>query len=252
MKSLYSDITSELRCCLEDVSSFATRRTALLWRRFGTKFVSKNQLRFQGWDVALNHTAVVEINFSGKVTWFAFVTDKVKIGGQINEATLYHVNALRKRFNKEDLKLHRLAHFSRWIQEAIERRPYRVAIENYAYGKKSNAYEIGEFGGVLRDTLMREGIPFRLWGPLHIKKFAGIPSSEKPIEFCLAAYNQDWRVYNCGLKADTAGDLADAHTLADMARQEHLIKIGKLKKPHAVFKRIDGVEWNTQGILDDE
>ncbi len=176
-------------------------------------------MRFQGFDIALNHSAVVEIDEFGIVQFFAFTTDKVTIAEDHEQGTLYHVRKKRKELKpKRLLTADRLKFFSEWCQPIVDRNPSLAAIEAYAYGKKNNAYEIGEFGGCLRSKLQKLSIPYMTVVPLNIKKFAGIDKSEKPIAFCWEEYGEDWEFYNSGLKADTAGDLADAHVLAHMAK----------------------------------
>jgi len=177
-------------------------------------------LRFQGFDIALNHSAVVEIDEFGAVQFFAFTTDKVTIAKDHEQATLYHVTQKRKELKpKRLLTADRLNFFREWISPIVSRKASLAAIESYAYGKKNNAYEIGEFGGCLRSKLQKFSVPYMTVVPLNIKKFAGIDKSEKPIAFCWEEYGEDWEFFNSGLKADTAGDLADAHVLAHMAKK---------------------------------
>ena len=177
-------------------------------------------MKFQGWDVALNHTAVVEVDELGDVQWFSFTTDKVAIGKAFpNEALHIHITNLRKQYpKKQKLKAARLAIFCNWIRDIQDRQPDLAAIEAYAYGKKNNAYEIGEYGGAVRKGFIERETSFLTITPREIKKFAGIAASEKPIQFCLDEYGVDWSEYGCGLKSETPGDLADAHCLAQMAR----------------------------------
>lgn len=178
---------------------------------------------FQGWDVALNHTAVVEIDEAGELLFFAFTTDKVTIGEDHEEATLYHVSKHRSALSKKAFNAHRLGFFSSWIDPIIDRKPTAVAIEGYTQ-RGHNQYSIGEFGGALRSKLIENVIPYMTVAPRSIKTYAGISGKEKPIAFCWEEYGTDWEFYNSGLKADSAGDLSDAHVLAHMTLDAYIEK----------------------------
>ena len=205
---------------------------------------------FAGFDLAPNHSAYVEVNSRGKVIFFSAITNSVRVDKENPEVTLYHITKIRKRLPKEVYKIHRLAFFSSWFSEIVDsRRPTCVCVEAYAYGKNTGAYEIGEVGGAARTTLLRSGIPFRLWSPMSVKKFAGIPASEKPFKFCLSK-GEDWKRINSGTKSDTAGDLADSHCLALMALTEHKLKTGKLKDVPPTFKNIMDSEFLSSKILE--
>lgn len=181
---------------------------------------------FQGWDVALNHSAVVEIDEAGELVWFSYTTDKVTIAKENPEAHLFQVSKLRKQMSKKELQAKRLEFFSDWAYDALVRFPTSVCIEDYAYGKKNNAYHIGEFGGILRDYLKRCNIPYFTTSPRSLKNYAMISAQEKPIVFCWEEYGVDWEYHNAGCASESAGDLADAHVLSHMARDVYLSEQG--------------------------
>lgn len=210
-----------------------------------------------GWDLSLNHSGFVEVDEeTGEVVWFTLITEYPKVAAMIDEATYYDAEKHRARMSTQDFKLHRMAFFGEFLRnEVLSRNPQCAAVENYSFGSRSNSkYEIGEIGGIARDNLIAARIPFRLWGPLQLKQFAGIKKSEKPIAFCKNVWHNDWAYLNLGLKTpQAAGDVADANVLAMMALAEYRYKNGgePVDAPgyKAIINKIDGVPWHSEQML---
>jgi len=161
----------------------------------------------------------VEIAESGEVTSFAFVTDRAKIGKEHGESVLFPASSLRSKMKKQEFQAYRLNFFLWWASNVVSSNntPALTAIEGYAYGKGNNAYHIGEFGGVLRSILFKSNSPYIAPTPRALKTRANLKGKEKPVSFCAKEFGVDWTKYNSGQKADSAGDLADAHVLAQIA-----------------------------------
>lgn len=207
-------------------------------------------MKFQGFDLALNHSATVRVDECGEVDKFYFITSNKRIAKTHSKhATLFDTKYERARAaSAQQYKIDRLLNFSYWLKQVISpHEDLRVAIENYSFGSKTNsAYEIGEFGGVIRDYLNVLNLRYRLWSPNHIKNFAGIGKSEKPVKFCSDELGVDWAPYDCGLKSSqSSGDLADAHILALLAMAEHKRKTNQEvpKRAQSVLKYVEGCDW---------
>lgn len=207
----------------------------------------KKLLRFGGFDLALNHTAYVEIDESGEITHVRFITGQARIAAAFpDEATLFSSTKLRGKTEKPDYKLRRLMFAAEWLETLIsERMPDFASVEGYAYNKRNNTYEIGELGGQARRLLAQAGIPFQLVNVGEVKSYAGIRSSDKPIAACWEFFGHDWTEYAAGLKTlETVGDLADADMLAHMCRDEHRAKtVGYDPSMRPVIKKVAARPW---------
>ena len=171
-----------------------------------------------GFDIAMNHSAAV-VTEDGEVIAYWLLTDKPGVhANALDVSSLYQESRKRSAATLWT----RLANFQLWAQgvmlEAQKLGVDRAGVENYAMGKKFNAYHIGEFGGVLRAECMRAGFDaITLVTPGQLKTRAGLKarSKEKPIAFCRDELGMDWAPFDAGLKtSDAAGDLADAHVVS--------------------------------------
>ena len=192
-------------------------------------------MRSAGLDVAMNHSAGVILDHDGEPIAYRFITDKPTIHkatmeldpGTSTLKTCTKAEGCKKK-SPENLWA-RLLNFKLWVASfmalALKLNVDAVGVENYAMGKKNNAYHIGEFGGVLRAAVMSAGFDdITLVAPRAIKTRAGVKVSEKPIEFCFDELGQDWARFEraAGLKTrDIAGDLSDAQIIALITKERH-------------------------------
>lgn len=65
--------------------------------------------------------------------------------------------------------------------------PDLVVIEDYAFSRGGHAHEIGELGGVVKNTLIDFGQPYVLVGPSAVKKFATDNGQANKIKMAVAA-----------------------------------------------------------------
>jgi hypothetical protein len=114
-----------------------------------------------------------------------------------------------------------------------------VAIEDYATRAMGRVYDIGEYGGLLRERLWH-GIPrikFREHDPMSLKMFAtdnGIAEKDEMYDAYLAQQNDaayiDWSwvedKVHIGKKASVRTDLVDAWFLARLAMTEYRLRRG--------------------------
>lgn len=115
---------------------------------------------------------------------------------------------------------HRLDYLSKRLAEVLARHEYQgVAIEGYAMGTKGGrAFDIGEWGGIARLMVYREGIPTILVPPSVLKKYlTGNGVSDKNL-ILLAVYKR------YGIEAEDDNQ-ADAIGLADMTYHVHSRKV---------------------------
>jgi len=204
-------------------------------------------MKFEGWDLALNHSGFVVINKQGKLDSFSFTTTIKKVA-EAWGGDLMPEGACK---SKEHFNARRLGFLSGVFDPRSDcPADTYVAIEDYAYGAKTNsAYQIGEVGGAARVQLMSWSVPFKAWKPTEVKKFATgrgrCVSKADMIDVCREEFGKDWAKYDCGLKSsETAGDLADAHILAHMARCQYFVA-NELKHNYSAdrVKIVEGSEF---------
>jgi Holliday junction resolvasome RuvABC endonuclease subunit len=94
---------------------------------------------------------------------------------------------------------------------ATRRPPELAVVEGYAFGAKINREVLGEWGGLLRLTLYRSGVPFVVVPPATLKAFVtGAGNAEKSL--VLREVFRRW-----GYEAADDND-ADAYGLAQLGR----------------------------------
>lgn len=118
--------------------------------------------------------------------------------------------------------------------ECASDEPTYIAIEDYAIKAKGRVYDIGEYGGLLRDTILRE-VPhsgFREHDPLSLKLF-GAEMGNADKDAMVKAYtdkfleNADWLDWSWITEAGSIlTDLVDAHFLAELMRVEARLRHG--------------------------
>jgi Holliday junction resolvasome RuvABC endonuclease subunit len=177
-----------------------------------------------GIDPSLNGTALVVMkNFS--IIDYYFFTSVTK-----------NSNSKHAILNK-DLDIKRLNNIYEWFSKFLnECKPDYAAIENYAFGAKSNSvFQLGGLGELMRLCLLRSGIPYREYEPSKVKKYAiGSGNAEKS-EMVLAAFKDGFDVSQYGKSGE---DLADAYWIAQMLNnevyihknKEHLEKLNSKRK----------------------
>lgn len=93
-----------------------------------------------------------------------------------------------------------------------------AAIEDYAYGAKSNSvFQIGGLGEMLRLMLYRADIPYREYEPSKIKKYATGSGNAEKSAMVLEAFKNGFDVSPYGKSGE---DLADAFWIAKMLYTE--------------------------------
>lgn len=200
----------------------------------------------QGWDLALNHSACVELT-DGKMTAFCYVTDRAGDAKKSRNGIYFkkpdkkkhpdsHLNAMKRLVFMEDIFAYWLAHL-----------PDYVGIEHYAMGQATNAYHIGELGGVARLLCWQAGVPFRLIDPSSVKMYVTHDGScqKDEVEYAVKKrWGQDFSKYNATDKRQTSEDLADAYGIARMIWDECRFRAGELqlnelhKKEIQVYNRV--------------
>jgi Holliday junction resolvasome RuvABC endonuclease subunit len=205
-------------------------------------------VKIQGWDLALNHSACVELT-DGELTGWWYVTDrKADADRGKGRGTYYKTPDRKKQPDRHRAAMERLAFMEGVFASWLSHSPDFVGIEHYAMGQSTNAYHIGELGGVARMLCWSAGVPFRLHGPGVVKMFVAHDGScqkdevERAVEerwgFGFSTYNANKE------KRQTSEDLADAFGVAQMVWAEVRFRRGDLQlselhpKEVQVFNRI--------------
>lgn len=188
----------------------------------------------QGWDVSLNHAAMVELT-DGELSDFRYVTDKAadaaaskKRGARIN------VEKLKKQHGKDRHRwmMARLMEMSSHLVKWADRRPNYVGVEDYAVGAEQGSHYLGEIGGIARQTLWERDIPFRLHDPVSVKMFIARDGTAAKEEVQLAVLDRwgiDFGRYSRVKGEQTSEDLADAFGIAKMVWFEAQLRRGLVK-----------------------
>lgn len=102
-----------------------------------------------------------------------------------------------------------------------------VALESYAFGKHTAAYDMAEVGTIVRMTaLCHRGVRLRLHGPSRLKMAATNNGTADKVVVLDAVRDRlgiDWRGVSV-LPANVQEDLADATVLANLVRLEWLVR----------------------------
>jgi Holliday junction resolvasome RuvABC endonuclease subunit len=203
----------------------------------------------QGWDVSLNHAAMVELT-DGKLTDFRYVTDKAgdaaaskKRGARIN------VDRMRNAHGKDRHRwmMARLLEMTNHLRAWASSMPEFVGVEDYAIGAEQGAHYLGEIGGQARKVLWELGIPFRLHDPTSVKMFVthdGTAPKEEIQLSVLERWGVDFSQFNKVKGEQTSEDLADAFGIAMMVWMEVQLRRGIIRlsdfheKEIRVFNRV--------------
>lgn len=91
--------------------------------------------------------------------------------------------------------------------------------ENYSYGSTHKAERLGELGGLLRTLLIDYDVPFKLFAPTQIKKFA-VKSGHATKEQMMCQLQRECSEATQGQlrtnKETISGDICDAYYIAKM------------------------------------
>lgn len=105
-----------------------------------------------------------------------------------------------------------------------------AAMENYSLARKAWAHALGEVGGAVKLELWNARVPFRVYDVQAVKIFAtgaGNATKTQMIDAVRDRWGQDWRRY--GRRDEgSAGNLADAYTIARMLWTELRVRSGEI------------------------
>lgn len=214
-------------------------------------------MKIQGWDISLNHGAMVEFTDS-ELTNFFYYTNKA---GSAARSKAHGVRLrLLKTKDKQERASNRLfqlrAIFAHWLKGHLAD---FIAIEDYALRAEQGAHQLGEVGAIARLAAMDSGARLRLHDPISLKMFVthnGRAEKDVMEETVLRRWGQDFARFNQPLPEptkrtpepeqdrQTSGDLCDAYGLAQMVLVEVGVREGSLSlsRLHAkevqVFNRI--------------
>jgi Holliday junction resolvasome RuvABC endonuclease subunit len=179
-----------------------------------------------GVDPSLNGAGFVLMqNF--KVIDFKFFTTVSKIENQFPQHAFFNKDFGPARLDKIFVA------YQDMLQASF---PSYIAIEDYAYGAKSNSiFQIGGLGEMLRLQSYRAGIPYRDYEPSKVKKYATGKGNAEKSQMVLEAFKEGFDVGPYGKSGE---DLADAFWIARMLSDEvflhadssHLKKLPKYRQ----------------------
>lgn len=202
----------------------------------------------QGWDVSLNHSAMVELT-DGELTDFRYVTDKAADAKASPRGERINVEAMKRQAGKDRNRwtMARLVEMSAHLRSWADRAPDYVGVEDYATGADQGAHFIGEIGGQARLSLWNAGVPYRLHGPSVLKMFVAHDGSATKEEVQIAALERwgvDFLKYDKVKGRQTSEDLTDAYSIAQMVWMEVQLRRGLIRlsdfheKEIRVFHRV--------------
>jgi len=220
--------------------------------------MGKKPIVVHGWDVALNHSAFVELT-DGELTNFWYVTS---IAGSAAKSKEHgHRLILPKTKERQQLAIGRLA----WLENFMDKKvlmasqPDYVGIEDYAIRAEQGAHYMGEIGGIARILCWFRGVKLRLHDPVSVKMFTAHDGTcqKDSIERAVAKrWGVNFSEYNLDKpkpternpkprrNRTTSEDLADAYAIAQMVWTEVQLRSGQvlLKELHEkeiqVFNRV--------------
>jgi len=193
----------------------------------------KTGIKVHGYDLALTHSAVVELT-DGELTGYWYITPNktsYKKGLDGDHSTLLNV---KKMEDKQQMHMERLSIFRSWLNDLIAWHPADfIGIEDYAIKSTSYAHLVGEIGGAARLLCSDSKTLFRLHDPLSIKLFTtGKGNSKKPAmeAAVLEEYGVDFTRYNKSEKDHTTSeDLCDSYAVAKMVWLEYQLRHGLIE-----------------------
>jgi len=214
-------------------------------------------IKVHGWDVALNHSAFVELT-DGALTDYWYVTN---IAGSASRSKHGHRLIVPKTKEKQVMQIGRLA----WLEHFMDKKvlvpsqPDYVGIEDYAIRAEQGAHYMGEIGGIARILCWFRGVKFRLHDPISVKMFTAHDGTCQKDSIERAVKNRwgmDFSKFNLPAAKPTASkpnpkqnrttseDLADAYAIAQMVWTEVQLRSGHVlmqdlhPKEVQVFNRV--------------
>jgi hypothetical protein len=199
----------------------------------------KKDVLVQGFDVSLNHGAVVQLR-NGKLDDFWYYTDVAGSASRSKkQGYRVEIPTPKKQPDKQIRSAIRLDWVSKWIDRIpLAHKPHFAGLEDYALGADQGAHYLGEIGGQARRLLWLRGVRFRLHDPIAVKLFVthdGTAQKDLVEEFVMSRWKVDFGMYNdpksrSKTKArQTSEDLCDAFGLAQLVWTEYLLRKGKIK-----------------------
>jgi len=228
---------------------------------------------YQGWDISLNHGAVVQLK-DARLDKFWYYTNVA--GSASRPGGHGHRLPTHSKADRQTGQMLRLAWIENWLDKVVlvQNRPDFVGIEDYAIRAEQGAHYLGEVGGVARLLCWFRGVRFRLHDPISAKMFTtwdGTAQKDLVERSVRERWGVDFGPYNQpppkrGKQSRrTSEDLSDAYALARLVRTEAQLRAGEIRltdlehdKERQVFIRVTktyptnllGREWihNPNGV----
>lgn len=222
----------------------------------------------QGWDISLNHGAVVQIR-NGELDTFWYYTDKA--GSAARSPRHGKRLVMDSKADRHTRSVARLAWISNWLRttalsalnDGTEMLPDYVGLEDYAIRAEQGAHYLGEIGGIARLLLWQSGLHFRLHDPVSVKMYTthdGTAQKDSIEESVRERWNIDFSDFNQPRQIEgqrqnrqTSEDLADAFAIAQLVWTEVQLRSGVLvmsdlhHKEIQVFNRV--TKTNPESLL---
>jgi len=186
-----------------------------------------------GFDISLNHGAIICLNKKGRLINYWYVSDVKAIANKSKEHGYY----LGPKANKEQWNMKRL---DRWIEilndiKGIVKPSITsyASFEDYAYSAAQGAHQLGEIVGITKKIFWDSGIKMRLHDPMTIKMFA-VHNGSAGKDFMVSGVNERWKETRLfqdytHLKNNTiTEDLCDAFSVAKLLWTEIQIREGMI------------------------
>lgn len=216
-------------------------------------------IKVQGWDVALNHSAFVELTDGVLSNYWYWTT----VAGSANKSEHGHRLKLldSKKVGRHIMAMDRLAWAENFMDKIVlmPNLPDYVGIEDYAIRAEQGAHFLGEMGGIARILPWFRGIHLRLHDPTSVKMFTAHDGTcqKDSIERAVKdRWGVDFSQVNPPRAKPTARnpapkqnrtsseDLADAYAIAQMVWAEVRLRTGHVllsdmhTKEVQVFNRV--------------
>ncbi len=190
-----------------------------------------------GIDLSLNHAGLVQLDAGGRVVWWDWVTD-VRAASDRGGRGVYLPRP--KSEDKEQGSLERLVWWEKYISELfVERDPFYVGIEGYAFRAEGNAaYQIGELGGLVRLAALHVGAKLRCPDPMSVKMFGASRGNATGAEVADAVRAMTGGLFVAANPPQKAGkkqnalpeeDLSAAWVVAQMVWTELQLRAGSMR-----------------------
>jgi Holliday junction resolvasome RuvABC endonuclease subunit len=194
-----------------------------------------DEIRIIGIDLSLNHSGLVELDLTGDLTWWEFVSESKAAAGRNGRG----IHLPKFKGDRQQAQMERLAWWVEFLTRVFaQRRPCYVGIEDYAFSAASNtSYQIGELGGMARLSALRSGAMLRLHDPTSVKMFGalnGAATATDLVEKVKELWGSDFSVANPPVgkgKPNTipGEDLAAAYAVARLVWTEVKLRAGFLR-----------------------